>query len=103
MYSKVRKYCWQPELSWRIQASKYIKKYQWFANQNREIFLANHDLFIDVKIVNYYILKASLIKQKTSKKTKSIASVKRGVHVIINEGLKMLKKGFRISQSLSKS
>ena len=51
-----------------------------------------------VKIVYYYILKASLIKQKTSKKTKSIASVKRGVHVIINEGLKMLKKGLNISK-----
>jgi hypothetical protein len=57
--------------------------------------------FIDVKIVFYYIVKASLInsneniKQKTDKKTKS---VRRGVHVIINEDFEKLKKGLNISK-----
>ena len=63
--------------------------------------LANHDLFIDVKIVYYYIVIASLInsneniEQKTKKDKKN---VRREVHVIINEGLKMLKKELNISK-----
>ena len=57
-----------------------------------------------LKLHNYYIilyLKASLInsneniEQKTKKDKKN---VRREVHVIINEGLKMLKKELNISK-----